>query len=349
MAWSFLLLLLVVTGVMGVVPLVPAWREWRRPTDAHPLQVVRDLNTDPFHFAERFAERARPLLTRGDSAWAFEDAVRVVADGSPVHLETEHAQDEGATSLISSGPLRLAAKVRLSRELMTTADAEVGSGATLRALYADGKVQLGPGVKLARWLHAGAGINAGPGCVLRGRVTSHGRIRLAPGTQFARLHAPRITTGSGVNSTPATRRTQFHPEPLRGDVLLSPGVRKVQGHCALPPGTRLDDALVVRGNLIVGFGSHLHSIKASGSIELEAQVVVKKSTIAGGSLNIGPHCHLGGPVVSETHIHITSGSVIGTQRRPTSITAPAVTLDAGVECSGTLWARDGGLVGTAEV
>ena len=56
------------------------------------------------------------------------------------------------------------------------------------------------------------------------------------------------------------------------------------------------------------------------------------------------HAQIDGPLVSETHVLLTSGARIGREDAPTTVNAGAVIAEEGVIAHGTVWAREAGVV-----
>lgn len=88
----------------------------------------------------------------------------------------------------------------------------------------------------------------------------------------------------------------------------------------------------------------LGGVKGHRSVVLEEKAVVSGSLISSGTLHIGHACRIGGPLLAEHRIEISSGTVCGTPDAPTTVSSPIVHATEGSLFHGTLWAREKGEV-----
>jgi predicted acyltransferase (DUF342 family) len=126
-------------------------------------------------------------------------------------------------------------------------------------------------------------------------------------------------------------------------VQLSGNARLFHSHCEIPPGAHVTNDLIVRGRLRIGAGARIDgSIKSHGDIDIGTGCVVRGAVVTRRNIQIHPACKIRGPVIAEFRITISPGSIIGTPRQPTTVTAAEIIVDSGVQISGTLWAHEHG-------
>ena len=88
----------------------------------------------------------------------------------------------------------------------------------------------------------------------------------------------------------------------------------------------------------------LGSVKSHEHMVLEAGVHVEGSLISASTMRIGPGCRITGPVIAEREIAIETGTRCGSDRVPTTVSAPTIEIEDGVTVFGTIWARTEGQV-----
>jgi predicted acyltransferase (DUF342 family) len=341
--------------VLGLllVPLIPAVREIRSRFDAEALPIAADGRVSPSYFAERFRlvlgnrlsgpldeVRASGQVLRGriDDGEAF-----VVLPTGRTHVPDD--DDSTASMILAVGDLDVEPGRSLDREIFAEGDIRAGDGVVLRATLADGDVTLGEGTTSLRWIHADGTVRVGPSCRLHGRVSARRRVRIEGGVRFERLHAPRVEFGEPLDPDPPSpdQLRALSADDLDGRTEVAAGRTLVHGDVTLPPDTRWTGDLVVRGTLRAGPGTRIEgSVKARG-VHLESATVVTGSAVSTKGASIGPRVRIDGLLITEGHVRLGHGSVIG--REPESATLRAETLDveAGCVVHGTVWVgEDGG-------
>jgi cytoskeletal protein CcmA (bactofilin family) len=355
--------LTLVVVLLVLLPVLPAWQEWRQPTDAAPLNVVRTYDGSVTHFADSFrtimldqigsivegvesepSHVAEGTLKRGES---------YVVVGSSGHafplLPAEKAAHEAKRVVIACGDMVIPSGYVLNQEVYGRQDLTVGANTACRAVLADGAIHFERGAAVLRWAHASGQISGAQDARLWGRVTSDTAIVLGVGTEFARLHAPQITTvGTGI---PDHRSAEWHAlsrTPLEPpNQLINEDSQRwvVKSALDIPERTQHSGQLIATKDFVVGAGTLIDgSIKSRRRLTLEDHVEIKGAVIARREIQIGEHAIIKGPIVGEDVVEIGAGSVIGTPDEPTTITAERIRLDAGVKVYGTVWAREHGLV-----
>jgi cytoskeletal protein CcmA (bactofilin family) len=348
------LLLVLFTAGWLMLPLLPALREAHQKTDTQPLSIIPEDPFNPACLAERFAERLGEIQAQiqvcqrqGSSlAERFGSGEAYCIVGRPDELALRALQSSGRSAdevLILCRSGRLPAHMHFRSEVYAAEALIGGASSVFRAILADEDLELGAGTTVLRWVHSRSDLVVGRDCMLRGRATAHAILRLSSGTRFERLHARRVefnfsdaaeswasameTSGQGIGRESPKQRTV-----VRKDL-------------SIPAGRFVEGDYVVYGDLRVGAGSHVRgSLKSHGDIYIEAGAIIEGSVVSARNLELGEGCEVRWPVISEGRVTIHTGCRIGTERHPTSVTAPEIVVAPGVVAFGTVWASREGYV-----
>lgn len=350
--WAALLLLS--TALLFTLPLAGALWEWRRARDVEPLPIAQAHAGHIRHFADQFHSKIEEEIARiramPGSAQAQDPGIQLVEAGAG--LEPRGAAGEAVRQVvIADGPLRLRDGCDYEREVYGRSRVETGEGSRLRAVLAEGELDLRPRTVLLRWAHAQT-IRAGPDCNLPGRLSAVESISLDCGCRFRRVNAPAIRFGPGS----AQPRPPPPPPPTAHDPKAgSPISRLVDGRWTaerdleLPEGSFLMGDLVARGDVLLDRGAGIGGrVKVHGRTRLAPGARIDGSLVGVGPVVIGAGCFLLGPVVSEQAIEIGPGTTVGEPSRPTTVTAPSIRIAPGALVHGTIWARESAEVGRGE-
>ena len=341
-----------VVGLL-LVPLVPALREIRSRFDAEALPIAADGRVSSTYFAERFRAvladrlagpveevRANGQLLRGriDGGESF-----VVLPAAQTRVPVDHdSPDE--TMVLAVGDLEVEPERAVGREVFAEGDVRTGDHAVLRATLADGDVTLGEGTTSLRWIHADGEVRVGPRALLHGRVSAGRRIRVAEGVRFERLHAPRVEFGNPIDPEPRPPEDlrPSGPEDLDPRTETAAGRTIVHGDVTLPAGTRWTGDLVVRGSLRAGPETRIEgSVKARG-VHLESSTVVTGSVVSTKGASIGPEVRIDGLLITEGHVRLGHGSVVGRDPDTATLRAETIDVEAGCVVHGTVWVTEDG-------
>ncbi|MBC7500769.1 MAG: polymer-forming cytoskeletal protein [Herminiimonas sp.] len=324
-----------------VIAFRPAYREWRMPTDCQPLPVSKCYTRHTGHFAEAFRHEILSSLAASPEACTglFE----------PVPMHAERMDWEKATRpLIAFHALRLQRSVKCAVPLYVNADLHSIGHDTFSGLFAAGHVHLGPHSELREWAHAEGWLTLGVSCVALRRVSSALAIELKNRCCFERLHAPTIYFGAAYRGTASRGHTDgvLHSfESVPGAIRRSDSLFMVQGNCVLPRHRRFAGSLIVTGHLVVGAYTIVEGdIKARKGLSLGSESIVTGSVVSEGDIKLFHRARVGGVVISEQKVIIGTGAEIGTIDQPSTISAEAIIVEAGVIAHGTVWARDVGTV-----
>jgi predicted acyltransferase (DUF342 family) len=358
-------LVLVLALGWTLLPFLPALREFRRPRDTDALSVKRDSQVDIRHFARGFedylGQQYIDLITRcraGDAPVYGELAsvgeghggAFVIFPGGDSVVDLGAEQREFCERLVlSAGDLRLPDDFVHAAEVQAAGDVVGGARSVYRAILAGGSLQLAAGSASMRWLHAGVDLSANAGCLLHGRVSADGRLRLDAGCRFERLHAPCVDFGTAEEASWSV--------PPVGDGGAAPLVPQDIPHLKddsggrwlvgkgleLKAGQVLATDVVVLGPAVLRAGSVVQgSLKSRGKMTLEHDVRVTGSLVGERDMVLGEACRIDGPVICEKTLTLRRGCVVGTTAQPSTVSARRLLVEPGVRCHGTVWAHDRG-------
>ena len=343
-------------SALFLLPLVPAIKEWLRPTDAQPLNVVREHGGHISHFANSFQRfvnsQLRPILERASTGQAqvdevLPDGTKVIALPSASTLQAIHqstGDQETEALILAAGDLTLPGDHTFTGEVYVEGSLHSGSGLVLRAVLAKGDIHLGSEAYVLRWLHADGQLVAGENCKLYGRASASQRVTLSPGCFFTRIHAPHIEFIPANllrgNSAPPSRRFEM-PKLLQSS---SNGRWLMRGNLTVTANTWHKGHLIASEDLQVGTGAFVSGAIKGRDVVLEAGCRVHGSVVARERVIMERDSHAMGPIVAEHVVEIGPGCVVGAPDQPTTITAPSIRVAPGAVVHGLIWAREEGRV-----
>ncbi|MGR8918845.1 MAG: polymer-forming cytoskeletal protein, partial [Gammaproteobacteria bacterium] len=329
-----------------VAPFLPALIEWRTRSDAAPLVVLREQDTNIRHFAQSFFDRIQdfferegidplrpPVPYRGDfrPGEPFQFLGRATRPQWPDAVRRRRIVPE---LVIATGDLLLEGGYVYEQELYCGGQLYAGSHSTFRAVYAGTDLILADSCTVARWLHSQGHVHIGADCAIYGRVSSTSSITLGAGTRFERLNARQVRFASDnpvdqAAAVPQGARVAWDPPPLRA---LDGRTLKCEGSLDVPGAVEVDHDLVATAALSLGPDSRVAGkLKAGTRLEIGDGCTIDGALVAQGPLHVGRGCRVDGPVISEQAVVIAAGSVIGAPDAPTTVTAPYVFAEAGCE------------------
>ena len=354
---AMIALVLATSGVF-LACLSPTLIEWWRKTDAAPLVVIREQDTNIRHFAYSFAAQVRLLLDTElaeaadrfdivEGRWHHEDDYVMLPNNCQNWMsETEQRQSIINRLLIAAGNLELTGKRVFEKELYVSEDLKSDPESTFRSVYVCGNAQLGDKTVIARWLHSDGNVDCGDHSRLYGRVSVNKKLLLGAGCIFERISAPVIRFAGGevnIHRASGVERKLFET----GDdaVFLDERTLLLPGDTEFPDALEIDLNIVCRGALRIGAHSLIKgSIKAWDQVHIGTGSVVRGAVVAGHSVHFDDDVVAAGPLVAEHSLQIGQRCMIGGPKMPTTVTAPRITIAAGGQVSGTLWAGQEGRV-----
>lgn len=335
--------------VLFILPLLPAFLELRLKRDAQPLNVIQQHAGEIRHFAYGFRSYIKALLKPLRECAASGTTARgIMSDGDEYLLlgRTSEALSAFTAERMAKCHAVVAASmdvflpdgITFTKEVYAAGEFTSGEANAFRALLGEKDVHLKRASTVNRWAHAVGTLRAEHDCDLYGRISSDRQIHLESGCAFQRLNAPCIVLGhSRSEVTDAPAETEPTSPPL--ERLL------VDDDLEIRAGDIVTTNIVTRGKLHIGVGARvLGSVKSSQHMRVEAEVRVDGSLISGSTMHIGPDCRITGPVIAERGMTIEAGTHCGSNRVPTTVTAPTIQIADGVVVFGTIWARTEGQV-----
>ena len=256
----------------------------------------------------------------------------------------------------SEEDLTLAEGSVFRREIYCQGRLETETGVQLQSLAADGDVVLGAANDVARWVDAQGDITIRSGTVVHSRVSSLQSIALEREVTAQSLYAPVISTAAyhprpnpGGNSEGQDPTTISIPPPGGPDALpregplpdgrgsdkvgVPPyleGVRcsrleqrtwLVQGDLDLPPDSRVEGNLVVRGTLTADSDCLFAGDVKAARVKLGARNRVQGNLVSDGSLDVGETSFMEKNVAAGSDIRLRSGARVGRADRLAAISA----------------------------
>lgn len=307
---SFLVILAVLAWL--TLPLVPALREWLRPTDASPLVLERGNTAS---ISERFVTAREVLAQLGAEGLAESEARSLATERFGVEVVGSARYEAGSApaSILATG--RLVLKGEQPRLAQVDADELV-----LDATFAS-----------------------------QALMTAHSRARVASGARFALIQAPVIEVGR--------ERRHSHVAHIGPTAEGAPGLRAQavdggtwqaeQGWWFVPGEARIDDGLVVAGDIVARGGIHIApgarlqgSLRSEGRVDIEAGARID-GNVFGREVFIAEGASIVGSVVAEQRIVLADDVAVGDAQHPASVSADEVSLGAGVVVHGAIQAHAG--------
>lgn len=357
--WFAISLFIGITLLLILLPFIPSLKELREKKDAEPLRVVSESQVDIRYFALRFtkflktklgAEMAACAESRTPAEGHLEDGTPylITPNGDTPFLTEKEVHVQAAQRMIlSCGDLRLPDQMMFLPEVFAAGSIHGGARCIYRAILAGESIALAAGTMSLRWVHAGGSIRIAEDAILYGRVSSDETIEMQGTCSFERLHAPRISFGNAANPAEsrngAPARRELKADSLPNLVDDSAGRWLYEHDLEIPPESHIRADLVCTGELYVGSGTRIEgSIKSREKLRIDPDVEITGSVVSGIDASIGGRCRIGGPVIAEGDVAIEPGSVIGTDRSLTTVTAREIDIAGGVIVHGTVWAHTAG-------
>ena len=344
-------LILATLGVF-LACLSPTLIEWWRKTDAAPLVVIREQDTNIRHFAYSFAAQVRLLLDTelADAAdrfdivegrWHHDDDYVLLPNNCQDWMnDSEMRQGIVNRLLIGAGNLDLKGKRVFEKELYVSSNLNSDPDTTFRSVYVCGDAQLGENTVVARWLHSDGSVDCGDNSRLYGRVSVNEKLQLGEGSVFERISAPLIRFADGdidIHRTAGIERSVYETDDKA--VFLDEKTLLLPGDTEFADALEIDLNIVCRGALRIGANTLIKgSVKAWDQVHIGKGSTVRGAVVAGHSVHFADDVVAAGPLVAERSMHIGQRCMIGGPKMPTTVTAPRIFIAAGGQVSGSLWA-----------
>ncbi len=345
-----------------LIAFLPGIIELRRRRDIDPLRVVPESEVKIRHFARRFRElvdrELRGIMKACKEAGGTREGVLpdgsaylAVAGGRELPLSAEEERASCTERLVlSSSDLSLPESSSYLGEVYIDGSLRGGMRNIYRAVFAERNLRLEEESSSLRWLHAGDTFEAGTDCALYGRVSADKLLRLAESCRFERLNAPRIEFGGREGEDPPARSHSedlklVEPRDLPHVVEFKAGRCLVLGNLELPARSLFEVDLVVKGRVKIGEGSRfVRSLKSGKNMVLGDGVEIDGSVVSGRGLKLGKGCSVHGPLLAERDVVLGEGCLLGSEEKPTTLSAERAEIGVGTVIHGTVWAHRSGRV-----
>lgn len=319
------------------------FREWRRPWDAVPLPMDVEYVRVENYFGQSFRAKMREWLAAaqpdGAPTQELAGSTRVLTPGGEHMLTLAGGRFESRNGreeiVYSEEDLTLAEGSVFRREIYCRGTLQTEAGVQLQSIAADGDMVLGAANDVARWVDAQGNITIRSGTVVHSRVSSLQSIALEREVTAQSLYAPRIVTAEfRPNLNPGVGPEGDGPPPIpdaQSDVPpYLEGVRcsrleqrtwLVQGDLDLPPDSRVEENLVVRGTLTSGLACLFRGDVKAARVQLGARNRVQGNLVSDGSLDVGETSFMEKNVAAGSDIRLRSGARVGRADRLAAISA----------------------------
>jgi predicted acyltransferase (DUF342 family) len=340
------LLLLTLTVLLFLLPLIPALHELQQKHDAQPLSIIPTYKGNIRQFEQsfrEFIEREIGLQASGHATADFDARYSLIGMNGLFQPSQEEEQNRMTHRVIvSEGPLALPDNYAFLGEVYGRHSIQSGIHNQLRGLLAENELVIQRDSAVLRWAHA-RNVRVGQNCHIFGRLSAEEELILETGCRFTRLNAKSVRFGSD-SMAPMAREAVTKITLIPAAPNIPDGGRWLtDSDMTLPENCLFHGDIMVCGELSIGRGCKIiGSVKGHGNVRLEPDVSISGALVSGKSLVIGRDCKIGGPIIAEKELDIDTGSVIGEEARPTTVTAPVIRVAMAVQAYGTVWAREAG-------
>lgn len=331
-------------ALLLLVPFLPGIRELRRPKDDEPIRIDETFTRDPRYFGNALRQKLAPFLEERppELPARMEIELRkpeILAVFDDLHVPEGAREDALAVAL---GAAAVGRDARLA-ETWVRGDAELESGAVVRALACDGQLTLGAGAKIQRWVDVEGHLLAEPGADLGLSASAAGVLRLSQGCAFRRLWGRPVFVRGEPGQEPAeSQEAAAAPETIEDEVIW--GRRGL----SLPRGFRLERDLVALTDVRIGPGATvLGTIKAHGSIDVGDGARIRGNLIARRGVTTGRNVRVAGNVFAERDVVLGPGTQVGRKGGIKTVYAAGhIRLEPAAAVLGWVIAERGGTVGS---
>jgi len=346
----FFFIFLALTLLWLLFPLTPSLLEFARPTDINPLKVVSRDSGDIAFFANNFRSYFLTQAEKFDFTTIRDSELSKLPDGSPfIRIRgtawdptTQNQASKTVDFLVIAGPeTTLPDNVTFLREVYGVGELTGGVGCAYRAILADKSLTLPGQSIILRWAHSIGKLTVQEGSILHGRASSDDEFFLASGVTFEWICAPIISVGV-IEKRDDTRQLQlqnvtFDQVDLK---IMTDGTYRFDGDISIPANGLVTGNFVVTGQINIGSGAHVKgSMKAYKDINTEENCRIDGSVVTRSAINIGKFSIIEGPLISEAGIVIGQSTLIGSKDKPSTVSAPSVTIHSGVVIHGMVVAQ----------
>lgn len=307
---------------------------YRRNGDKSVLCVRQNRTRDPRYFSNAYTKLFREAWEKRDQG-----AMVLHKDQEP-YLLIDGLNDPPKVCdrlvVAESTDFSSRSGSRFEKEIYCLKSARITDHNQLRAIHADGDLELGSGLTLMRWADADGAVTTGNNCDFGISLTSATSIELGANCKFHRIYAPEIHVGKPgpVNPPLYTLASDLknihkrHVSPSRTD-----GNGMTRGNYIARGRIRVDENLVVNG-----------SIRSHRGVIIGAGALICGNIFADGDIYISENATVLGNVFSQGDIYCEKNVTIGSSGEIRSVIArQTILLEERCTVYGYLSSEDGGM------
>lgn len=343
-----ILTVIVIFFVMLLFPFMPGILEYFMPKDDSYLPIDMVHTKDPLFFGRAF----RNLIVSKMEVRTLTPGKKKIILSTKEDIEVFERADipagnEKTEIIYSMGELSTGDNVFLQKEAYTTGSAKIGKDNLIRALCADGNIEIGPGTEIIRWLHSEGNILIGTNCKLGRSAASKAVMELDVGAKFTGLFGAPIISGNRELRGFEEGDLRFPPlipmpdyeeweyinkylsvnvprekEGKNEGVELDPeskGTDKIRNEwriedkiIEIPPKTTVDLNFIARKRLVIAPHCDIRAgIKAYEDMVIGENTIIHGSIFVEGDLRMSPGCKVLGNIFSQGEIYLGSNTTVG--------------------------------------
>lgn len=336
-----LLLFFILFCFILILPFVPGLQELKKRADDKPLFINMEYVKNPRYFANSF----KALLLK-----ALPAEKNLTETVSITLSKNEKVQMTNDASFSPNALIQSIYYVKnnffssdssvFKKEIYVGGNASIGKDNRLRALAAEGNIEIESGTHFSRWLDAEGSIQVKEGCNLGISATCAKNLSLATRCTFKRLYGSPVEIPSPAKKNlPDQVSSTEAPMPIYGQI----------ERCTtkLAPMSQKEGSIICRASsFIVGDHTSIFGhIKTHGDLTLEDNVKVAGNIFADGNITIGSNSHIFGTVFCHGTVTIGENTIVGSLGKVKSVTAQdAIRLHSGAKIYGNLLTEGEGIV-----
>lgn len=367
--WAVFALTGATTALLGV-PVAPALWELFKRGDATPLPTSHH-DGKVTNLAEVLSSRLEALRPQLQLCAAANTIMRSRAEGMEVllvgrtHFEMAPEFTRALQTVMCSGSASIPAGRVIDADAYADSVLRLQPHAALRAGMSASDIVLDRESLVLRWLHAAGSVDLRAGCAVYGRLSAGQSVHLQPGCMFQRIYSPNIHTIENDDDVRTFRgancecvltipkchiceiESSHQQETCELQDSFAASRRRIrhEGDFLVRAHQTLNANVIATG--AVRFGPHSRfngSTKSYKHMFVEDDACIHGSLVCGGTLYVGEHSSVTGPVMAEEDIVIASGTRIGRPDALTTIAARNIKIATRCQLHGTVWARVRGIV-----
>jgi len=301
--------LAIVAGFAALVflPMLPGLLELRRSADATSLTIDQNYSRDPRYMGKSFREKISNVLQSAPMHTRMPFLNRSKEYGRIVPSLNLDDGENWTDAVLSKGAVTTGKRVHLV-DLYAQGDVRIGAGSTLRALAADGDVQLESNVSVIRWIDGEKDVRVGPNANLGHSLSAVGAVELGNNVRFSRICGNPVVVGQ-------PRVDRRGPAPDAGSWPLGNKRKTATTTVTIGRGESVETDLVTRSNVEVLEGGVVKGSIKGDDVIVGPNAVVYGNVVARGDVMVRDGGAIRGHVFAEGSVFLSRDSVVGSAGR----------------------------------